>query len=114
MLNLIKQRLQAGTASELELAQQESVVDTQRAAIPPLEQTLEQNRIALAVLMARPPERVRSAAAALRGIAYPRVTPGLPSELLTQRPDIREAEAISPPPTPMSRTRARSCCRASR
>ncbi len=29
----------------------------------------------------------------LRSIAYPRVTPGLPSELLTQRPDIREAEA---------------------
>ena len=29
----------------------------------------------------------------LRSISYPRVTPGLPSELLTQRPDIREAEA---------------------
>jgi outer membrane protein TolC len=29
----------------------------------------------------------------LRGITYPTVTPGLPSELLTQRPDIREAEA---------------------
>jgi outer membrane protein, multidrug efflux system len=29
----------------------------------------------------------------LRSIAYPRVTPGLPSELLAQRPDIRQAEA---------------------
>jgi outer membrane protein, multidrug efflux system len=29
----------------------------------------------------------------LRAVAIPRVTPGLPSELLTQRPDIREAEA---------------------
>src|SRR5262249_8030535 len=29
----------------------------------------------------------------LHSIAYPRVTPGLPSELLAQRPDIREAEA---------------------
>jgi outer membrane protein TolC len=28
-----------------------------------------------------------------QSISYPRVTPGLPSELLTQRPDIREAEA---------------------
>ena len=37
----------------------------------------------------------------MRGIAIPRVTPGLPSELLAQRPDIREAEANSPPPTPM-------------
>ena len=44
VLNLIKQRLEAGTASELETAQQESLVNTQRAAIPPLEQTLRQNR----------------------------------------------------------------------
>ena len=29
----------------------------------------------------------------MRGIAIPRVTPGLPSELLAQRPDIRQAEA---------------------
>ncbi|MCX7295756.1 MAG: TolC family protein, partial [Hyphomicrobiales bacterium] len=67
--------------------------NTQRAAIPPLEQTLKQNRNALAVLMARSPESVRVRGGTLRAIAYPRVTPGLPSELLTQRPDIREAEA---------------------
>ena len=51
VLNLIQQRLQAGTASALDTAQQESLVNTQRAAIPPLEQTLRQNRVALAVLM---------------------------------------------------------------
>src|ERR1044072_2084355 len=56
VLNLIQQRLQAGTASALDTAQQESLVNTQRAAIPPLEQTLRQNRVALAVLMARSPE----------------------------------------------------------
>jgi NodT family efflux transporter outer membrane factor (OMF) lipoprotein len=93
VLNLIQQRLNAGTASALDTAQQESLVNTQRAAIPPLEQTLKQNRNALAVLMARSPESVRIRGGSLRGIAYPRVTPGLPSELLTQRPDIREAEA---------------------
>lgn len=93
VLNLIQQRLQAGTASALDTAQQESLVNTQRAAIPPLEQTLHQNRVALAVLMARSPESVTIRGGSLRGIAYPRVTPGLPSELLTQRPDIREAEA---------------------
>ena len=70
-----------------------ALVNTQRAAIPPLEQTLTQNRNALAVLMARSPESVRVRGGSLRSIAYPRVTPGLPSELLTQRPDIREAEA---------------------
>jgi len=93
VLNLIQQRLNAGTASALDTAQQEALVNTQRAAIPPLEQTLAQNRNALALLIARPPERVRVRGGSLRGIAYPRVTPGLPSELLTQRPDIREAEA---------------------
>ncbi len=31
----------------------------------------------------------------MRAIAIPRVTPGLPSELLAQRPDIRQAEAQS-------------------
>jgi len=85
--------LQAGTASELDTAQQESIVNTQRAAIPPLEQTLAQNRNALAVLMARSPEHVVIRGGSLRAIAIPRVTPGLPSELLGQRPDIREAEA---------------------
>ena len=93
VLNLIQQRLNAGTASALDTAQQEALVANVRASIPPLEQSLVQNRTALALLMARPPEHVRVRGGSLRGIAYPRVTPGLPSELLTQRPDIREAEA---------------------
>jgi multidrug efflux system outer membrane protein len=93
VLNLIEQRLNAGTASALETAEQESVVNSQRASIPPLEQTLKQNKNALALLVARSPERVRIRGGSLRGITYPRVTPGLPSELLAQRPDIREAEA---------------------
>ncbi len=93
VLNLIQQRLNAGTASALDVAQQQSLVSTQRAAIPPLQQTLQQNRNALAVLIARSPERVRIRGGSLRAIATPRVTPGLPSELLAQRPDIRQAEA---------------------
>ncbi|MEP7030768.1 MAG: efflux transporter outer membrane subunit [Pseudolabrys sp.] len=93
VLNLIQQRLNAGTASALDTAQQESLVNTQRASIPPLEQTLKQSRNALAVLMARSPESVRIRGGSLRGIGIPRITPGLPSELLAQRPDIRQAEA---------------------
>jgi multidrug efflux system outer membrane protein len=93
VLNLIKQRAEAGTASALEIAQQESVVDTLRASVPPLEQILKQNRISLAILMGRSPEQVRIRGGSLSSIAIPRVTPGLPSELLTQRPDIRKAEA---------------------
>jgi NodT family efflux transporter outer membrane factor (OMF) lipoprotein len=90
---LITQRVNAGTASALETAQQQSVVDTLNAAIPLLEQTLAQYRNALAVLMGRTPESVRVRGGSLNSIAMPRVTPGIPSELLAQRPDIREAEA---------------------
>ncbi len=93
VLNLIQQRVSAGTASALDTAQQESVVNSQRALIPPLEQTVVQNRNALALLIARPPEHVRIRGGGLSSIAIPRVTPGLPSELLAQRPDIREVEA---------------------
>jgi NodT family efflux transporter outer membrane factor (OMF) lipoprotein len=93
ILNLIKQQFSAGTSSDLNVAQQESLVNTQRASIPPLMQTLRQNIAALALLIARPPERVIVRGGSMRGIAIPRVTPGLPSELLTQRPDIRQAEA---------------------
>ena len=93
ILNLIKQQFSAGTASDLNVAQQESLVNTQRAAIPPLVQTLRQSEAALALLIARPPERVVIRGGSMRGIAIPRITPGLPSELLAQRPDIRQAEA---------------------
>jgi outer membrane protein, multidrug efflux system len=91
--NLIAQRVNAGTASALETAQQQSVIDTLNAAIPPLEQTVYQFRYALAVLMGRTPESITVRGGSLNAIAIPRVTPGIPSELLAQRPDIREAEA---------------------
>jgi outer membrane protein, multidrug efflux system len=91
--NLIAQRVNAGTASALETAQQQSVIDTLNAAIPPLEQTVYQFRYALAVLMGRTPESVTVHGGSLNAIAIPRVTPGIPSELLAQRPDVREAEA---------------------
>jgi NodT family efflux transporter outer membrane factor (OMF) lipoprotein len=88
-----KQRVDVGTATDLDLAQQESALANQRAALPLLRQTLAQNQHALAVLVARPAEAVRIQGGSLRQIALPRVTPGLPSQLLTQRPDIRRAEA---------------------
>jgi NodT family efflux transporter outer membrane factor (OMF) lipoprotein len=93
ILNLIKQQFSAGTASDLNVAQQESLVNSQRASIPPLVQTLRQSEAVLALLLARPPERVAIRGGSMRGITIPRVTPGLPSELIAQRPDIRLAEA---------------------
>jgi outer membrane protein, multidrug efflux system len=93
ILDAIKQRLKAGTGTDLDVAQQESVLANQKALVPPLRQTLAQNVNALATLVSRPPESVRVTGGSLNQIASPRVTPGLPSELLTQRPDIRRQEA---------------------
>jgi NodT family efflux transporter outer membrane factor (OMF) lipoprotein len=93
ILEAIKQRLSAGTGTDLDVAQQESVVANQRALVPPLRQALALNLNALATLVARPPERMNVSGGSLNRISAPRVTPGLPSELLTQRPDIRRQEA---------------------
>jgi NodT family efflux transporter outer membrane factor (OMF) lipoprotein len=93
ILDAIKQRFKAGTGTDLDVAQQESVLANQRAFVPPLRQTLAQNINALATLVSRPPESIRITGGSLNQISPPRVTPGLPSELLTQRPDIRRQEA---------------------
>lgn len=93
VFDLIKQRFDVGTASALDVAQQESVVAQQRASIPPLEQILRQSIATLAVLIGRTPESVRIRAGSMSQIAIPPVTPGLPSDLIGQRPDIRSAEA---------------------
>ena len=93
VLDAIKARKDAGTGTDLDVAQQESVLANQKTQVPPLRQTLDQNVNALAILVARPPESLRFIGGSLDRIASPRVTPGLPSELLTQRPDIRRQEA---------------------
>lgn len=93
ILDAVRERRRAGTGTDLDVAQQESVLANQKALVPPLRQTLDQNVNALAVLVSRPPESVRVHGGSLDRIAIPRVTPGLPSELLTQRPDIRRQEA---------------------
>ena len=93
VLTLIKQRFDAGTASALEVAQQETLVAQQRASIPPLDQILRQNVATLALLVGRAPAFVKVRGGSVYRLGIPRVTPGLPSELLIQRPDIRFAEA---------------------
>jgi outer membrane protein, multidrug efflux system len=93
ILTLIKSQFNGGTASQLDLSQQEALVATQRAAIPPLQVTLNQNIAALALLVARAPANFTVHGGSTNQIVVPRVTPGLPSELLYQRPDIRQAEA---------------------
>ncbi|HEY7301794.1 MAG TPA: efflux transporter outer membrane subunit [Xanthobacteraceae bacterium] len=94
ILTLIKQRFAAGTASALNVAQQEALVDQIRANIPPLDEVIRQNKAALALLIGRAPALTNIRGTALYSIGIPQVNPGLPSELLRQRPDVREAEEL--------------------
>ncbi|WP_116810144.1 efflux transporter outer membrane subunit [Steroidobacter cummioxidans] len=84
---------QIGTVTALDVAQQDTTVATLSAAIPPLAQQLRQSINALAILVGEPPENVDVTSGVLGDLSQPRVTPGLPSELLARRPDVAEAEA---------------------
>jgi len=92
-LAVIQGRLAAGTASALDVAQQAALVAGVRATIPNFANQLEQEIIALGVLVGRPPEAVRVRPGTLVALARPPVYPGLPSQLLARRPDVAEVEA---------------------
>ncbi len=92
-LDAIKARQKAGTASGLDVAQQETLVANVKVTIPPLEQNFEQFKHALAVLTGLPPESFTLSIDDLFAIKIPRIEAGLPSDLLLRRPDIAKAEA---------------------
>ena len=84
---------EVGTATALDVAQQAAEVAVVNAGIPPLQQQLRQSMNGLAVLLGRTPESLRFEDASLAQISAPAVLAGIPSQLLTRRPDIAEAEA---------------------
>jgi NodT family efflux transporter outer membrane factor (OMF) lipoprotein len=81
-----------GTATGLDVAQQATVVALLTAAIPPLEQQFKQTVYALSVLIGGTPESLDVSEGTLTALKAPPVVAGLPSKLLTRRPDIAEAE----------------------
>jgi NodT family efflux transporter outer membrane factor (OMF) lipoprotein len=93
VLDAIQGRLDVGTANGLDVAQQKTIVDQQRATIPPIEQEIRTNQTALALLLGRPPVALQVKGGRLAQLKTPRVQPGLPSDLLARRPDVRQAEA---------------------
>jgi outer membrane protein, multidrug efflux system len=82
----------AGTATGLDVAQQETAVSLLNAALPPLLQQYRQTVYALAVLVGRTPESLDVDTGTLSDLASPAVGEGLPSQLLARRPDVAEAE----------------------
>ena len=93
ILKLIRDRLAAGTATALDEAQQAALVANLKASIPPLQVIADQNTAALAVLLGRAPERISVAGKSVLDAPVPTIAPGIPSEVLTQRPDVEYAEA---------------------
>jgi multidrug efflux system outer membrane protein len=92
-LKVFQVRVQVGTATALDVAQQEALVAGQAAQIPNLQSQMEQQVIALSTLVGRPPESITIKADTLSNLPSPTVGGGMPSELLARRPDVAEAEA---------------------
>jgi multidrug efflux system outer membrane protein len=93
ILGTIRLKVSAGTTSHLDLAQEEAQLESVRAELPVLEEQELEARVALAVLLGRPPESFDIQAPNSDGIQLPAMAAGLPSQLLLRRPDVAEAEA---------------------
>ena len=99
-LKLAQARFEQGFAPELDVFQARSLLETTQAQVPELESELAQTVHRIGVLLGREPDALEaelSDMAPIPGIADPdaiavRIPPGLPSELLRRRPDIRAAE----------------------
>ncbi|CAN5441300.1 TolC family protein [soil metagenome] len=94
VLRIVEARFRNGVATPLEVSQQTTTVLNQRTALIPLEVTVRQTTSALALLLGRVPQGfAASADESFQQIRVPAVAAGLPSMLLTRRPDLAAAEA---------------------
>ena len=91
-LDLFTRRLELGVASKLETARAEAALATTAATIPNLERRIVAQENLISVLLGRNPGPIpRGAPLGDQGLP-PATPPGLPSQLLERRPDIRQAE----------------------
>lgn len=93
VLALVDSRYRAGAATAIEQAQQQGLVASQRRTVGLLQQQRGNTEAALATLMSRPLAELPLVAASVRALQPPMSDAGVPSELLTRRPDIALAEA---------------------
>lgn len=94
-LKLTRDLAQAGQVTERDVAQAEAQLESVRAQIPQLNSAIETSIHRLSVLTGQQPGALESELKAQSPLAVlpPNVPVGLPSDLLTRRPDIRSAEA---------------------
>ena len=82
-----------GTATALDVTQQQSLVDTEDAALPALRAQLSHTLAALAILVGDTPDQLQLRTTTLEQVVTPPVVTGLPAGLLARRPDVASAEA---------------------
>lgn len=92
-VELFEVRLRGGVISDFEMAQVLAEYETTLATLPELRRQIALQEDALAVLVGRNPGPIERPST-LDTIAMPSVPDGLPSELLTRRPDILQAEQV--------------------
>jgi len=93
MLDILRAQYTKGYASELDVAAQEAQLDQVAATLPPLLKQLAQERDSLAVLSGGFPNKEMPERFELASLQLPRELPlSLPSQLVEQRPDVRQAE----------------------
>jgi multidrug efflux system outer membrane protein len=93
LLAVVQARFDAQVASAIDLATQKAALDVAQIAISDLQQVEVEARTALSILLGRPPEQFEVKGQPLESLREPAVAAGLPSELLTRRPDILLAES---------------------
>lgn len=93
ILRIVRLKVRAGTASHLDLAQEQAQIEAVQRELPVLEEQALEEQVALAVLIGKPPEGFTVAAQDSAAVQLPQVAPGLPSQLLLRRPDVAAAEA---------------------
>ena len=93
MLKILREQYAKGYASELDVAAQESQLAQVVATLPPLLKQLAQQRDLLAVLCGRVSQSGSAEKFELSSLQLPQELPlSLPSKLVEQRPDVRQAE----------------------
>ncbi|WP_347558038.1 efflux transporter outer membrane subunit [Robbsia sp. KACC 23696] len=93
ILTVITAQAQAGAATPLELAQQRGLLAAQRRVVAERAQAANDAAASLATLLGMPPSALTLSTDALEPLQVPRVDAGIPSSLLTRRPDLASAEA---------------------
>jgi NodT family efflux transporter outer membrane factor (OMF) lipoprotein len=92
-LDLVRAQLHGGTATALQVAQQQSEAESLAASIPPIETERSRTWDALARLVGTTPEALNVTPSSLMQMSAPVPPTGLPSALLERRPDVQKAEA---------------------